>query len=70
MVSLDGQPLSKEIVDSDIRMTDGKSILEFKGDRMYNLVDSKEYLENRKLKLSVKSDRLRAFAFTFGACAH
>ncbi|MEX1064104.1 MAG: redoxin family protein [Candidatus Paceibacterota bacterium] len=70
LVSLDGQPLSKEIAGEDVKIKDGKSILEFKADRMYNLIDSKEYLDNRKLKLSVKSDQFRAFAFTFGACAH
>lgn len=68
LLRLEDKPLGKGTAGDDVVVESGRSVLMFDRDRMYNLIKSPEYLENKHLKLFVKSDQFRAFAFTFGSC--
>jgi len=69
LVTLEDKPLEQGIAGKDIKFENGQSILKFDNDRMYSVISSPEFLENKKLKLFIKSDNCRVFAFTFGGCA-
>jgi thiol-disulfide isomerase/thioredoxin len=68
LVTFEDKPMESGIAGHDIIIKDGQSMLKVEKDKMYNLISSPEYLENKKLKLFIKSDNCRAFAFTFGGC--
>lgn len=69
-VKLDGEFLTEENRGADITIDgDGESYLMVDESRMYRVVEKPEYSQRRKLELSVKSEGLAVFAFTFGIYA-
>ncbi len=69
-VRLDGQYLTEENRGADVVIApDGESYLLVEDSWMYQVVESPEYGQRRKLELSVNSSGLGVYAFTFGIYA-
>lgn len=66
-VTLDGEYLTEENRGADVVIgEDGESYLSVDQPRLYELVDSPAYTQNRVLRLSSNSPDFGLFAFTFG----
>lgn len=69
-VKLDGQYLTTGNRGADVTIApDGESYLLVDESRMYQVVRSPEYVQRRKLELSVNARGLGVYAFTFGVFA-
>ena len=66
-VLLDGEYLTEANRGADLVIgPDGESYLWVDESRMYRVVEHPAYIQRRELRLSVNSDRLGVYAFTFG----
>ena len=66
-VTLDGEYLTEAEKGRDIQIgEDGESYLEVDQPRLYEIVNSPEYVQRKELRLSSNSEDFGLFAFTFG----
>jgi len=65
-VLLDGEPLSEKSLGEDVKMVDGKSVVEVSEARMYRLVNTDGYSDEHLLELEFPKPGIKCFAFTFG----
>ena len=69
-VKLDDEFLTEENRGADVVIgADGESYLLVDASRMYRVVEDREYAQRKKLELSVNSEGLAVYAFTFGIYA-
>lgn len=66
-VELDNKPLPEDMFGNDVKLVDGKAMVEVSDSRMYRIVNAETYHKG-VLKLKVASQGLRMYAFTFGGC--
>ena len=65
-VKLDGEYLTKDNKGEDVVIENGKSFMEIKEARLYNLVDTKGKYDIHTVELLVPTPGLKAFTYTFG----
>lgn len=66
-IELDGQPLGEDMAGEDVVIKGGRSFVVVKEARMYRLTRAQVY-HRATLKLKVKNEGLRMYAFTFEGC--
>ncbi|MBI2443997.1 MAG: redoxin domain-containing protein [Candidatus Magasanikbacteria bacterium] len=64
-ILLDGRPLDAATAGADVRLNNGQSIVEFRGDRLYHLIKTKAVGEHT-LEIILEAPGLKAYTFTFG----